>query len=819
LAELPSGTVTLVFTDIESSTRLLRELGDAYGEALTAHRAVLRDAFRARGGVEVDNQGDAFFYAFPAARDAAAAATAAQAALAGGPIRVRMGLHTGEPGRTDEGYFGLDVHLGARVASAGHGGQVVLSQATRDLLDGESVRDLGEHRLQDFDEPVWIFQLGDGVFPPLKTVSNTNLPRPASSFVGREREIDELVERLRESRLVTLTGPGGSGKTRLSIEAASEVVGEFKTGVFWVPLATVHDPALVLPAIARTLGAQGDLAAHLGDREMLLLLDNLEQVVGAAPELATLVEACPNLRLLVTSRELLRVRGEREYEVLPLAEPDGIELFCLRSGLEPSAAIEDLCRRLDIMPLALELAAARTKALTPEQILDRLGERLDLFKGGRDAEERQATLRVTIEWSYDLLTPDEHDLFARLGVFVGGCTLESAEAVAGADLDTIQTLVEKSLVRHTDGRFWMLETIREYAVERLDALPDADAIRRRYAEHFASVAEASGLCVEAIEEGRPPNIELVLSEQANMRAVIDWTVGHDPLLGLSIAADLEQFWVMQNPFEGTARFEALLSAGSDAPEAVRIRALRCLGGASYMANDYARSAQANEEALELCRSLGDEAGEMVMLFRLGTTCMSLGDFDRARALLEESLAGFRRLGKKMGECEASGNLAMMELRFGDAELARRLIEENIELAREVGFTWWEAGNQIALARHSLDTGDLEDAETRAREGLRLEWQLNDRGSTIHCLGLLAATAAARGDRERAGRLWGAVEAEERSGPVGHGWETEDREPYAVAVAAAASPEFDQARTAGEKLSIAEAVDFALAGRNESPPAS
>src|SRR5581483_5823665 len=356
------------------------------------------------------------------------------------------------------------------------GGQVLLSRATRDLLDAAKVLDLGEHRVKDFDEPVWIFQLGDELFPPLKTISNTNLPRPASSFVGREREVEEVGALLRESRLVTLTGPGGSGKTRLAIEAAAEVVGEFRNGVFWVGLATVHDPELILPTIAQTLGAQGELASCVGEREMLLLRDSLEQVVEVAPRLGALLEACPNLKLLVTSRELLRIKGEVEYEVLPLAGPEAVELFSTRAQLQPTPTVEELCRRLDNMPLALELAAARTKALTPEQILDRLGQRLDLFKGGRDAEERQQTLRATIEWSYDLLGPEEQRLFARLAVFAGGCTLEAAEAVADADLDTLQSLVEKSLVRHTNGRFWMLETIREYALERLAASGEGDTV-------------------------------------------------------------------------------------------------------------------------------------------------------------------------------------------------------------------------------------------------------------------------------------------------------------------------------------------------------
>src|SRR3954463_16280357 len=448
---LPSATVTFVFTDVEGSTRLLHELGaERYAEALGEHRRVLRASFAAEGGVEVDTQGDAFFYAFADARAAAAAASAANTALEPGPIRIRMGLHTGEALLTGEGYVGEDVHLGARIAAAGHGGQVLVSAATRTLLDG-GVTDLGEHRLKDFAEPVAIFQLGETRFPPLKTISNTNLPRPASSFVGRERETAEVAELVRRGRLVTLSGPGGSGKTRLSIEAASELVGELKAGVFWVSLAAVRDQSIVLETIGQTLGAKDALVDHIGERELLLLLDNLEQVVEVAPELASLVEVCPTPPRLVPSRELLRVRGEVGYPVPPLAEPEAVELFYQRSRLEPDETIAELCRRLDDLPLAVELAAARTSVLTPAQILERLAQRLDLLKGGRDADPRQQTLRAAIEWSHDLLTDDEQRLFARLAVFRGGWTLEAAEDVADADLDTLQSLSDKSLVRHTNG--------------------------------------------------------------------------------------------------------------------------------------------------------------------------------------------------------------------------------------------------------------------------------------------------------------------------------------------------------------------------------
>ena len=403
--DLPTGTVTFLFTDVEGSTTLLEEIGDeAYEEALSVHRRIVRAACQAHDGAEVDTQGDAFFFAFPEPSGALAAAQEMTEGLMAGPIQVRIGLHTGTPRLGQEGYVGSDVHFAARVAATGHGGQIVLSKATAELMRAE-LTDLGEHRLKDVAEPVAIYQLGSGSFPPLKTISNTNLPRPASSFVGREAELQAVLERIKGgARLLTLTGAGGSGKTRLALEAAATLVPEYKAGVFWVGLAPLRDPALVTETISQTLGAKNGLAEHISEREMLLLLDNLEQVVDAAPELASLLEACPNLTLFCTSRELLRVRGEVEYPVPPLASPEAVALFCERSGLEPSEEIAELCARLDNLPLAVELAAARTKALTPAQILERLSQRLDLLRGGRDADPRQQTLRATIAWSYDLLS-------------------------------------------------------------------------------------------------------------------------------------------------------------------------------------------------------------------------------------------------------------------------------------------------------------------------------------------------------------------------------------------------------------------------------
>ncbi len=642
--DLPSGTVTFLFTDVEGSTKLLHDLGaDAYAKALADHRRALREAFTRQGGVEVDTQGDAFFVAFPTAPGALRAAADAQRALGDGPIRVRMGIHTGTPHLSDEGYVGQDVHKGARIAAAGHGGQVLVSKDTRELAGVDvDLTDLGEHRLKDFERPVWIFQLGSDRFPPLKTLSNTNLPRPASSFVGREREVSEVASLLRDgTRLLSLTGPGGTGKTRLAVEAGVELVPEFKNGVFWVGLAALRDPVLVTETIAQTLGANDGLTEYVGEREMLLLLDNFEQVVEAAPEVAALLEGCPNLRLLVTSREVLRVRGEVEYAVPPLALPEAIELFCARSQLQPDDAIAELCRALDNLPLAIELAAARTSVLSPAQIIERLSQRLDLLKGGRDAEARQATLRATIEWSHDLLTEEERRLFARLAVFRGGCMLDAAEEVAKADLDTMQSLVHKSLLRHRDERFWMLETIREFAAGRLDKSGEADEMLRRHAEHFVSLAEAAFPNLR----GSPKEwLDRLEREHENIRAALDrLEASGETELALQLAGAVSRFWYLRGHFaEGRRRLESLLPANAS-PTAARARALN---GAAVMAansGDIATARLRAEEALAIHRALDDAWGTAYSVYMLGFMACEEGDFSAAKPLFEESLRAFREL--------------------------------------------------------------------------------------------------------------------------------------------------------------------------------
>ncbi len=799
MGALPTGTVTFVFTDVEGSTRLLHELGaDEYARVLAEHRRVVRDEFGSRGGVEVDTQGDAFFYAFATPTDAVAAA----ALLDHGRMPTRVGIHTGTPLLTDEGYVGADVNLGARIAAVGHGGQVLLSAATAAHVEAE-LSDLGEHRLKDFAAPVAIFQLGTEPFPPLRTIANTNLPRPASRFVGREREVREVVEQIRGNRLLTLTGPGGSGKTRLAIEAASELVGEFPAGVFWVPLATVRDPSLVSETVAQTLGAKDSLATHIGERRMLLVLDNLEQVIAAAPDLASLAESCPNLALLVTSRELLHVRGEVEYAVSPLADPDATELFCARASCEASAAVAELCRRLDNMPLALELAAARAKVLTPEQILERIGRRLDLFRGGRDVDPRQQTLRATIEWSHDLLTAEEKQLFRRLGVFVGGCTLDSAETVCGADLDTLQSLVEKSLVRHTGDRFWMLETIREFAVERLEETGDSDDAQRRHAEFLLALAESANLSAEGEGPDRP---ELVRPELDNLRAAIDWAAVHDRELCLRLAISLEQLWVMNDPFEGVRRLGGLLDLAEDAQPILRARLLRCYASSAWVAGDFDLGGRVMEEALAEFERLGDERAAAFTRLRVGVSAFAAGDLLRARRHFEETLAICRRKAYPKLEGDALTKLGYVAHAEGDPAAALELFEEGAEACRRAGFPWLQAEALRSAARVLEELHRPAEAQQRAQQALRLADDLSNRQGVVTGLALLARFAIATGDVDRAGSLWGAVLAEEARGPLGF-WAS-SRDQFA-AVLDQSGERLEAARSAGRRLSLAEAVEVAL----------
>jgi predicted ATPase/class 3 adenylate cyclase len=808
-SDLPSGTVTFLFTDVEGSTRLLHELGDkAYEEALAEHRRVIRGACAARGGVEVDTQGDAFFFAFPTAPGAIAAASALTDELAGGRIQVRIGLHTGNPRVSGEGYVGMDVHFAARVAAAGHGGQIVLSKATHDALDDLELTDLGEHRLKDIPEAVAIYQYGNQSFPPLKTISNTNLPRPASSFVGREGELADVIGRIEGgARLLTLTGPGGSGKTRLALEAASTLVPEYKAGVFWVGLAPLRDHALVTETIAQTLGAKGDLQEHIAERELLLLLDNLEQVIESAPELSALVTSCPNLTLLCTSRELLRVSGEVEYPVPPLQGTEAVSLFCERSGLEASEEIAELCANLDALPLGVELASARAKVLSPAQILERLSQRLDLLKGGRDADPRQQTLRATIEWSYELLVPEEQVLFARLAVF-RGCTLEAAEEVCGADLDTLQSLVEKSLLRFANERYWMLETIREYADERLQDAGEAQELRRRHGEYFLALAE------EAFNEatGRSrPWLDRLEADHDNLRAVLDWfeSVGRTRE-ALQLAGALSRFWSTRGYLvEGGVRLERLL-AREPAPTTDRVRALNGAAVIAYTTGDQKGAERRAEEARDLASTLGDAWGEAYAVYALGMAATERGDWSDSLSFFEASLDKFRRLGEDQYVLAAMDGIAWASRKLGDRERSKGLHEETLEYARAGGYSGLVVMQLWQLAELATEEGRPREALAMLREALVLNRDERNLRTIPEVLVVMAGALQALSAPATATTLLAAAARLREEIGGGIGWVGGDIERLRGRLRdSLGDAGFESAWEEGRALSTDEAIGFAL----------
>jgi predicted ATPase/class 3 adenylate cyclase len=811
VAELPTGTVTFLFTDVEGSTRLLHELGDEYADVLAEHRRALRDVFVRHGGVEVDTQGDAFFIAFPKASDALAAATEGRDALASGPIRVRMGLHTGEPVVTDEGYVGIDVHRAARIAAAGHGGQILVSQSTRDLAAADALRDLGEHRLKDLTAPERIYQLGGGDFPPLKSLNATNLPVAANPLVGRERELAELTAMLADgTRLLTLTGPGGSGKTRLGLQVAAELVDNFPDGTFFVPLAEITTPDLVEGTIAGTIGVRE--LADLSNRRALLVVDNFEHVLAAAPALSRLLAGSTALRLLVTSRAALRLTGEHEYTVDPLRVDDAVELLtqrarAVRADFEPTEAAQQICVRLDNLPLALELAASRLRSLDADTLLARLDERLRLLTTGpRDAPERQRTLRATIEWSYDLLSAELRELFARLAVFAGTFAVESAESVTGATVDDLDALVEASLLKPVHGgRFLMLETIREFAAERFAKLAAAADIERRHAEHTVDVARSTNLSEDADGEQQH---ELAAAELPNFRRALEWALRSGSAeIGLRLMVALEHFWVARDPFEAQRWLERLLALGADVDPRLHARAVLMHGGVVFIVGDFDRGVEIYEQSLSEYRMLGDELGTAHVLSRLIIPAMLKRDYDEGRSLASRCLDVYRRHGHGRGEAVALGTLAQVEWEAGSHDLGAELAHESLQIAERVGFDWWRVTTLAALSEWAMSSGDLEQGERLGREALELAHRIGERQYRTYLLAILARCAAETGDARRAGLLWAAVELEERQGRLGQ-WEDE-RDAYAAPVLRRADEVFEAARAEGRQRTLDELVAVAL----------
>jgi predicted ATPase/class 3 adenylate cyclase len=811
---LPRGTVTFLFTDIEGSTRLLQERGDEYAELLAGHQRAMRGEFARHGGVEVSTHGDAFFVAFAKASEALAAAAAARDALGEGPIRVRMGLHTGEPTVTDEDYVGIDVHHAARIAAAGHGGQILLSQATRDLVRVTHLRDLGVHRLKDLAAPERLYQLGEDEFPPLKTVDQTNLPVQPTPFVGRERELAEVLALLDSHRILTLTGPGGSGKTRLALQAAAESVERYGDGVWFVPLAAVRDPQLIEPTIARVVGGPDDLREFLTGKRMLLLLDNLEQLLPGAADVVVRLEA----RILATSRSRLNVSAEQEFPVPTLPVDDGALLFTQRArqlqpGFEPDATAREIAERLDGLPLALELAAGRVKVLTPGQILERLGRGLDLLaSGAHDAPERQRTLRGTVEWSYQLLAADEQRLFAQLAVFAGSFALEAAEAVCSAELDLMQSLVDQSLLRHgEDGRFFMLATIREFALEKLRDLPDASSLRRRHDDYFLGVAEELDARERqsGMRELSAASLIRFERELPGFRVALARLIDDGRHEGaLRLGAALWRFWLNRAQYRDAA--EWLEHAAFDDPTLpidVRAAALGAAGGiAFYVHDDVDRADAFWREGLEL-RRVQDDPHELGVAFgRLASVAWRRRDFDGAIAYHKRALPLFERAGDEGSRLNELMWLGEGYRDRGDFEDGERVLEETATRARELGFEQQLTTTLHSLGDLSLDRSDPDTALRRFAEALAHAVATANRRVQIYCIAGIACALLLRGDERAAARLWGIAEDQERR--LGFRMLLNERQRYEGLISAARErlgSAYEAERRAGAGLTLEQAV--------------
>ena len=823
-----SGTVTFLFTDIEGSTRLLQQLGDAWPATLERHRQLIREAIAENGGEELGTEGDSFFVVFPTASGALGAVVAAQRRLSaeswpgGHPLRVRMGLHTGEAERVNDTYSGLEVHRAARIAAAGHGGQVLVSDATRVLLGaglpaGVGFRDLGTHRLKDLPAAEHLQQLViEGLprdFPPIRTVEATpnNLPVQLTSFLGRQREIAEVSELLEQNRLLTLTGPGGTGKTRLSLAVASTVMERFPDGVFFVPLAPLHEVELVAPTIAHELGlADGGgrepeerIIDLIGSKRMLLVLDNFEQIVPAAPLVNTLLKRAANLSVLVSSRESLHLYGEQEYPVPPLGTPplpdaatrgaidaesvsqyEAVALFVERaSSVKPgfrvtnenAPAVAELCVRLDGLPLAIELAAARVRILTPDAILHRLGDRLDLLSGGgSDRPERQQTLRGAIAWSFDLLDERERRLFAALSVFVGGASFEAIDEICGplvdGDLfDALTSLVEKSLVReltvNDDVRFSQLHVIREYANERAEEIGFGDDLRQRHADYFARLAaEAKNVIMGSDKRAWLDRLEV---EHDNLRAALMCaTDARDGARALELSANLWRFWQMRGYLiEGLERVrQALAMPSTPETDAARRSALEAAGGLAYWQGDLELAERYYIDALEAQRAAGDDRGVADALYNLSFVYsipsgrgLKIADVDRSRQLVEEALEIYRRVGDRPGAARALWSMSNSAWMADDIAAGERYSLEALETFRDIDDRFMVGWSLYTLAMLRMQARRLHEVGEGLRESLMIFSEAGDISGYVLVLDGLAAEAYLSGDLDRAARLAGAVE--------------------------------------------------------------
>jgi predicted ATPase/class 3 adenylate cyclase len=914
MSSLPTGTVTFLFTDIEGSTKLWEKNPKAMQRALARHDQILRRVTEEQDGYVFKTVGDAFCCAFSTATDALESALEAQRALLSeewdveGGVRVRMALHAGAAEERDGDYFGPPVNRVARLLSAGHGGQVLLSLTAQELVrdqlpDGAALVYLEEHRLKDLFRPERIFQLmAPGLpteFPPLRTLAGrpNNLPIQPNPLVGRESEVEEIVERLRgeEVRLLTLTGPGGTGKTRLALQVGADLLEDFDDGVFFVSLANVTDPELVPSTIAGSLGLkeragqslEESLEGYLQQKHLLLILDNFEQVLEGATLVGELVGSCPNLKVLVTSRIPLKLYGEQEYPVPPLTLPDpirlpplqrltqyeAVRLFVDRARAvkpdfevtnENAPAVAEICARLDGLPLAIELAAARTKLLPPQALLSRLSNRLKLLKGGsRNLPARQQTLRATIDWSYDLLTEEEKQLFWRLSVFSGGHTLEAAEDVCDPEgnldaLEVVGSLLEESLLRGEEGpegesRFVMLETVHEYASEKLEESGKAEEVKRAHAEYFLVLAREADPKLKG--PGQLEWLQRLETEHDNMRTALRWALQRgETELALRLGGALWLFWSVRGHYsEGRRWLEETLDAGGrgsiesramalagvgalardqgelDRAEAASVEGLELLahktaerseaklylllslGLVAVEREEHGRAAQLFEERLALSREIGHDLGLATSLMSLATVTHKQGDLERATALYEEGIDLFKERGDRHGLAMSLGNLGLVMYSRGDLGRAAELTEQSVSLLRELGAEAHTAVGLCNLGWIALLQNDLGKASDLFEESLRLASSTGMDPVVLTALEGFACVTGAQGEARRAARLWGAAQAlqEAKGIPRDTDWLTEADTIISDVRSGMGEEAWEEALGEGKVMTIEDAVSYAL----------
>jgi predicted ATPase/class 3 adenylate cyclase len=784
----------MLFSDIEGSTALLSRLGDRYGEALAAQRTVMRAAISASRGHEMGTEGDSFFVVFGSAADAVACCVEVQRVLAGQAwpggvaVRVRMGLHSGEPVRHQDGYVGMDVNRAARIAAAAHGGQVVLSDATRLLAQsrlpaGVSVRDLGLHRLKDLQLPERIYQLAaPGLaerFPPLKSLgAATSLPVPPTALVGRDEEIERLRAVLARPgvRLVTLTGAGGIGKTRLAVQAAAGLPDEFPDGLWWIGLAPLSRGEEMLSAVAQVLGVREKggtgleraVATRLEGRRLLIVLDNAEHLLpDVADVVVRLLSASDRLVVLATSRERLQLSAEHVYPVPPLSAADAVVLLQQRAAAagvvagEPQV-LDRLCARLDRLPLALELAAARLRVFSPAQLLDRIDARLDLFTGPRDAEPRHRTLRATIEWSHDLLTGPEQALFRRLAVFAGDCTLDAAESVCRPDPGALDGLLDKCLVVRGDDiaepRFGMLESIRDFAAERLAADGQAPALRARHADYFHSLAERMDAALRAGEPEERP-VAVLAADIGNLRAAVEFGLETgDTEVVRQITAALHMYWDMGGLYTEARSWQDRALALTDAQDLTRQRLLSAQACTARTQGDYMAAQAASDEAASLAMALAGEAELYESLQARADAAQSREDLLTAEALLQEALGVALAAGNGVGTSACRLGLVWVANQQGRHDEADDLLAENLPFVRGLGQIRCEGFTLAFMADTSVRRGRLPDCAAPALLGATRGMQIGDRYLAAWSLDLFAVAVAAAGDQRRAAAILAATGA-------------------------------------------------------------